>query len=254
MQSSSYQGKRCKVNWLHTNRHGAADEPDGCSASPYDSFNLGLHVEDDPAAVNRNRASLGTLCGNRPIAWLDQVHGDTVVDADQAVAASQSGVPPEADAVYLTCASQAAGAVMTADCLAIVIFSEQGDEAGVLHAGWRGLSGGIIARMLERFEGRDLKASLGPTLCQQHFEVGPSVEDAFVILMGAEASTAFIDSPNEGKRLGDLRQLACMQLAAFGVELVDEPVQPCTHCSPDTYFSFRRDRITGRQASIVYID
>ncbi len=231
MQPFEYQGPKGTVRWLHTTR---------------DQGNLGLHVGDDPIVVNKNRAKLAQLMGT-DIQWLNQVHGDVVLPAGELSDA------PDADGLYIGPGIETAAAVMTADCLSVVIFSEQGNEAGVVHAGWRGLAAGIIARLLGQFEGRDLRASLGPTLCQKHFEVGPEVEEAFVALMGGSANYAFIDSPNAGKRLGDLHQLASMQLGAFGVEIIDESPLPCTYCTPQQYFSYRRDQQTGRQASIVSI-
>jgi len=240
-----FDGVHGQVCWVHTDRVGGVSKP------PFDALNLGAHVGDQASDVASNRRIMADQLGlANDIVWLNQIHGTDIVHLD---VASTFVRGPEADGAY-TQSPMTPCAIMTADCLSILVFSEEGDEVGAVHAGWRGLAGGILARLLERFESAHLCASLGPTLCQQHFEVDANVEQAFVAHMGEQARDAFIDSPNSGKRLGDLYHLACMQLSQLEVQLVDEAPLPCSYCDEQRYFSYRRDGKTGRQASIIWLN
>lgn len=146
----------------------------GCSAAPWASFNLGDHVGDAPSAVAANRAALRGELPAEPI-WLCQVHGTQCVDAARVAA----GV--EADASF-TRERGVVCAVMTADCLPVLVCAEDGGVVGVAHAGWRGLAAGVIESLLAAMDapGERLLAWLGPAIGPRSFEVGGEVRDAFV--------------------------------------------------------------------------
>lgn len=230
-----------KVGALSTLRAG------GASVSSYDSFNLALHVGDDAATVLQNRARLKKLLPAEP-AWLTQVHGNLVVDA-----ASVQGAP-EADASFTNQAGVVC-AIMTADCLPVLLRDRCGSVVGAAHAGWRGLAGGVLQNTVNaiRLAGADeLLAWLGPAIGPQHFEVGDDVRAAFAHL-GTQADAAFLAIAGKpGKYLADLPQLARVTLAAAGVTQVTGGNE-CTVSDPKRFYSFRRDRITGRMASLIWI-
>ena len=148
----------------------------GVSRAPYDSLNLAAHVGDDPMAIQANRARLhaALYLPSAPL-WLKQVHGITVVDA------AQGGIEPEADGAF---AAQAAVvcAVLTADCLPVLLCNRQGTKVAALHAGWRGLAGGVIKAGVEALNvpGNDVLAWLGPAIGPEKFEVGEEVRTIFV--------------------------------------------------------------------------
>ncbi len=229
-----------RVRTLQTTRTG------GVSLSPYDSFNLGTHVGDDPAAVAANRAALRTLLPAEP-AWLNQIHGTAVVDA-----ADVGPVPPDADASI----SRAAGevcAVMTADCLPVLLCDCAGTVVGAAHAGWRGLLGGVIEATVARMDvaGGELLAWLGPAIGPDAFEVGGEVRAAFLAHDPATAE-AFLPIA-DGKYLADLYALARQRLAALGC-LAVYGGDTCTVIERERFFSYRRDHTTGRMASLIWLD
>ncbi len=235
---------------LSTTRRG------GVSAAPYDDagggggLNLGTHVGDAPPSVAANRQRLRALLPAEP-AWLRQVHGVRVIDAAGAGAAAE---PPEADASIST-APGVVCAIMTADCLPVLLADEQGRVVGAAHAGWRGLAGGVLQATVEAMRdagaGRVL-AWLGPAIGPGEFEVGEDVVRAFAGF-GDEAARAFRPRPGSaGKHLADLPALARLALAEAGVT----DVAGGTHCTvgePGEFYSFRRDRVTGRMASLIWI-
>ena len=229
----------------------------GGSAAPYDSFNLGDHVGDDPLTVARNRMLLQPLLPTEPV-WLQQVHGVTVVDAAQAACL------PQADA----CVSAQPGAVcvvMTADCLPVLLCDQQGTVVGAVHAGWRGLCDGVIEQTVQAMKVRptDLMAWLGPAIGSQAFEVGDEVRAAFVATQPQAASaftpaTATGSAPfatlarEEKKWLADIYQLARMRLHALGVTRIYGG-QWCTYTDRANYFSYRRDGVTGRMGTFIWL-
>ncbi len=218
----------------------------GVSRAPYDSFNLATHVGDDPAAVRENRARLQTALAlpAEPL-WLKQVHGVTVVDA------AQTGAEPEADGAF---AAQpgAVCAVLTADCLPVLLCNRAGTKVAVLHAGWRGLAGGVIEAGAEVLSvpGSELLAWLGPAIGSEVFEVGPEVRTAF-IQHDAQAAQAF-RAAREGKYLADIYLLARQRLQRLGVAAVYGGGF-CTVAERARFFSYRRDGATGRMASLVWL-
>ncbi len=227
-----------RVRTLQTMRGG------GCSPCPWESFNLGDHVGDDPFRVAANRALLRARLPVEPL-WLTQVHGCTVVDAGQC---SKS---KEADAAY----SRQAGvvcAVMTADCLPVLFCNRAGTVVGVAHAGWRGLVAGVLEAIIAAMAvpAATLLAWLGPAIGPSAFEVGDEVRAAFATAdPGAEV--AFMPYA-PGKYLADIYELARRRLRRVGVEAIYGGDQ-CTVSAPERFFSYRRDGITGRQATLIWL-
>ena len=229
-----------------TTRHG------GASVAPYDTLNLGDHVGDVPAAVAVNRARLlDSLAGEglQRIAWLNQVHGVEVVDLD-----AWNGVEvPRADAAVTTRAGLAA-CVLVADCLPVLLAAP--GAVGAAHAGWRGLAGGVIERCAQALCDKaacspaELQAWLGPAIGPRAFEVGDEVREAFVV-SDAQASHAFLRL-RAGYWLADLFMLARQRLRGFGVSAIHGD-DICTVSNPQDCYSFRRDRVCGRQAGLVWV-
>ncbi len=217
----------------------------GVSLAPFDSFNLADHVGDHPAAVlaNRERLLEELALPAEPL-WLKQVHGRRVVTLD--------GLPaglPEADA------SVSAGpgrvcAVLTADCLPVLFCDRAGTCVAAAHAGWRGLAAGVleatVAQMAVAPGG--IMAWLGPAIGPQVFEVGTDVRVAFV---DDDAASAFA-AQGDGRWLVDIRQLARQRLARVGVSAVYGGDR-CTYSEAGMFYSYRRDGVTGRMASLVWL-
>jgi YfiH family protein len=215
----------------------------GVSLPPFDSFNLGAHVGDEPEAVAQNRHSLIETLSCQP-AWLQQVHGIAVAAADPSVVA-------EADASW-TATPGIACTVMTADCLPALFCDRSGTRVAAAHAGWRGLVNGVLEATLDALAvpADDVLVWLGPAIGPQAFEVGPEVRDAFMAVQ-PEADQAFVPSANPGKYLADIYQLARLRLAARGVTAVYGGGL-CTVTDP-RFFSYRRSAHTGRFASLVWL-
>ncbi|MCC6659210.1 MAG: peptidoglycan editing factor PgeF [Rhodocyclaceae bacterium] len=217
----------------------------GVSIGPYASLNLADHVGDDPAAVAENRRRLRAHLPSEPL-WLTQVHGPRVVRAEQAAA----GV--EADAAF-TRQSGRVCAVLTADCLPVLLCNDVGTVVAVAHAGWRGLAGGVVeaaVRATNEPPSR-LLAWLGPAIGPQAFEVGAEVRAAF-LAHSAEASAAFAAREN-GKWLADLYRLAGQRLNALGVERVFGGGF-CAFNETERFYSYRRDKATGRMATLIWLE
>lgn len=215
----------------------------GVSTGPFASLNLAAHVGDDAVAVAENRRRLRALLPAEP-RWLTQVHGARVVDAPTASA----GV--EADAAVAS-RKNAVCAVLTADCLPVLLCEEEGAVVAAAHAGWRGLAGGVLEATVGAMAAppERLLADLGPAIGPQSFEVGPEVREAF-LARSAEASSAFVAS-GEGKFLADLYLLATQRLHALGVRHVFGGGR-CTVREATEFYSYRRDRTTGRMASLIW--
>jgi YfiH family protein len=217
----------------------------GVSRAPFDSMNLGLRGGDDIRDVLRNRAILREALPAEP-AWLRQVHGAGVVQA--AAAAGE----PEADASW-TAHRAVVCAVLVADCMPVLLCDRDGGAVAAAHAGWRGLSSGVIeatVRAMATPPGR-LMAWLGPTIGPRNFEVGDDVLQAF-LAFDAQAGLAFSPYPGRpGKWLCDLYTLARQRLAGLGVTAVHGGGY-CTVSEP-RWFSHRRDRGTsGRMAAFIW--
>jgi YfiH family protein len=244
----------------------------GVSTARYASLNLGDHVGDVPEAVAENRRRLRASAGlPAEPAWLTQVHGTSVADLDRAVVTvspanldtarpgpvgradrGASGPVGPADAAFTRRRGWVC-AILTADCLPIVLAADSGDLIAAAHAGWRGLAGGVIEATVKALQvaPERLMAWLGPAIGPEHFEVGAEVREAFVTGdLGAE--TAFV--PNaRGRFMADLNALARRRLAALGVSRIYGGGH-CTHADKDRYFSHRRDGVTGRQATLIWLE
>lgn len=215
----------------------------GVSLPPYEGLNLGSHVGDDPLAVERNRELLTTTLGCRP-AWLSQVHGVHVAEADPSRV-------DEADASW-TAAPGIASTVLTADCLPALFCDRAGTRVAAAHAGWRGLAGGVLEATLDALalKPEEVLVWLGPAIGPAAFEVGPEVRDAF-LASHSVADQAFRPSANAGKFMADIYQLARIRLAARGVQAVYGGGF-CTVSDP-RFYSYRRAPRTGRFASLVWL-
>lgn len=228
------------VRALVTTREG------GGGSGPYASLNLGLHVGDDAHVVARNRDIVQALLPAEPC-WLEQVHGTEVADAD----VTGTGVPIRADASVARQPRRVC-VVMTADCLPVLLCDAAGTVVAAAHAGWRGLADGVLEATVGRMgcPPATILAWLGPAIGPGYFEVGGEVRDRFLAIDHA-AAAAFVPGRSEGKWMADLYALARQRLAAAGVTRVSGGTL-CTHMDDVRFFSYRRDRITGRFASLVW--
>jgi YfiH family protein len=218
----------------------------GASVAPYQSFNVGDHVNDCPDAVVRNRQQLASAIGQTDIAWLTQVHGTQVVKLP---IASQSC---EADACFAQQRQQVC-CVMTADCLPVFFCDHQATQVAVAHAGWRGLLNGVLQQTVETF-GNDalLMAYLGPAISQAAFEVGDDVRGAF-LQKNSQFEQYFIPSKQGTQWMADLYGIARSMLTESGVTAIYGGTH-CTYSEADTFFSYRRDGLTGRMANLIWLE
>ena len=230
---------------------GASGPPYGAAEGVSDGMNLGDHVGDDPAAVAANRRALAMRCGGVRIAWMTQVHGVEVADLD----AWDGSAVPEADAAVCGVPGIAA-CVMVADCLP-VLFAAPG-AVGAAHAGWRGLAAGVLERTLGAVCRKascapgQVRAWLGPAIGPRCFEVGGEVREAFIV-SDTQAACDFLQV-SDGKWHADLFALARRRLVRAGMTATDiHGGDICTMSNPALYYSFRRQRVTGRQAGLVWI-
>jgi polyphenol oxidase len=213
-------------------------------------LNLGTHVGDSPEAVAENRSLLSSLLPGDPI-WLEQVHGSEVVNAQSL---SANGPAPRADAIMAT-AGGTVCAIMTADCMPVLLADTRGNLVAAAHAGWRGLAGGVLQNTVKQLRdaGADeIVAWLGPGIGPDRFEVGEDVLAAFQHL-GSAVKLAFVplaDKP--GKYLANLPALARWVLASVDVKPVAGG-ERCTVSEASEFYSFRRDRVTGRMATMIWI-
>ncbi|MBN3134314.1 purine nucleoside phosphorylase YfiH [Pectobacterium punjabense] len=218
----------------------------GRSVAPYDSLNVGNHVGDEPANVTANRQTLVSLADLPAMPhWLEQVHGTDVIRIGEALPSAVCG-----DAAYTDKKGQVC-AVMTADCLPVLFCAVSGDEVAAAHAGWRGLHAGVLEETLACFRTKpaQIMAWLGPAIGPNAFEVGPEVRDAFI---QHDASTASAFRPEGNKFFADIYQLASLRLRAAGVTQIFGG-NSCTVSEPHKFFSYRRDGVTGRMASLIWL-
>ena len=217
----------------------------GVSQPPFDSLNLALHVDDDPQHVAINRQYLSDYLGlpNEPH-WLTQVHGCDV--------STDNAITDEADA----CTTQIAGracVVMTADCLPVLITDRQGTCVAAVHAGWRGLEQQAILQTIEKMpvNQKDLLVWLGPAIGPEAFEVGEEVRDQF-LKQDQHFAKAFVAGKQQGKWLLDIYAIARHQLAGMNIGGVYGG-DLCTYQDDQRFYSFRRNKITGRMASLIWM-
>lgn len=226
--------------------------------NPYGDANLGLHVGDAPARVHSNRMHLlGMLPEVKHVQWLNQIHGTTVVEAK---GATQSLLAPDADAT-VTSEKGLALAIMTADCMPIVLVSACGRQVAAVHAGWRGLAAGVVEAAIARMQHKPRFAWVGAYIGTASFEVGDEVKQAFCTLdadyreafspqIQALKSSIGAEAKANPKYLADMRLILQHKLAAFDIE--------ATFLGADTlcdmrFYSYRRSGAhTGRMATLVY--
>lgn len=236
-----------KPNWPAPNTIKAycSTRIDGFSKPPYQSFNLGDHVEDETIAVKKNRAKLHEEL-NLPSSclWLQQVHGNTVINTED----WQKNI--NADGSYSHEAKKVC-AVMTADCLPILACNKSGTEVMALHGGWRSLASGIIEQGLKHFQSKpsEILVWLGPAIGPKHFEVGHEVREQFLQL---SPNLIICFQPSiSGRWLMDIYQTAKLLLNQLGVTEIYGG-EYCTYSEDDLFFSYRREGQTGRMVSLIY--
>jgi YfiH family protein len=235
------------IGALTTTRRG------GVSCAPYDDgtgkggLNLGLHVSDDAKSVRKNRELLRTALPAEP-SWLTQVHGTDVVDA----AVIQSAI--EADASVTTMPGVVC-AIQTADCLPVLFCDSAGKVVGAAHAGWRGLLHGVLENTIERMQtagAQEIFAWMGPAIGPQSFEVGAEVMHAFCERDAQTAVCFTQQGSSQEKYLADIYQLARHAMHKAGVSKISGGGF-CTVTERDKFYSYRRDKITGRMASLIWL-
>lgn len=217
----------------------------GVSAAPWASFNLGDHVGDDPVHVAANRARLRRQLPAEPD-WLRQVHSARVVELGRA------SVPvPEADAAFTREPGRVC-AVLTADCLPVLFCDRAGSTVAAAHAGWRGLAGGVLEATVTAMQAppADIIVWMGAAIGPQAFEVGDDVRDAFSAADPA-AAAAFVAHAAPGKWLADIYALARIRLGRMGVTAIHGGGR-CTFTESGHFYSYRRDGVTGRMASLIW--
>lgn len=211
---------------------------------PYAAFNLGAHVGDTPERVETNRERLKkSLRLSKPPAWLDQVHGTLCIEAIP-------GAPKAADASF-TRTTGTACVVMTADCLPVLFAEREGNGIAAAHAGWKGLAGGVLESTLEALGNREVMAWLGPAIGPTAFEVGSEVREAFLD-RHPDAGLAF-SKTSKDRYHADLYRLARLLLEQAGVpSTFIFGGGRCTFSESTDFFSYRRDRTTGRMATLIW--
>jgi YfiH family protein len=229
------------VRALSTSRMG------GVSRGAYASLNLGAHVGDLPVSVAANRAKLQLSLGTARPRWLSQVHGTRVMALD--------GMPVQepADAALAAMPNEAC-VVMTADCLPVIFCDKAGTRVAAAHAGWRGLSAGVLEATVKAMDipSSDLMAWFGPAIGPEAYEVGEEVRAAFV-QQSAKAAAAFKPGKAVGKWWCDLYLLARQRLEAAGLKSIHGGGF-CTYTERDRFFSFRRDGECGRMATLIWLE
>lgn len=228
----------------------------GVSAAPRDALNLALHVDDAPESVAENRRLL-RIAARLPAEprWLRQVHGSAVADLD----VLPDGLVPEADAAVSTRRGTVC-AVLTADCLPVLLAATDGSAVAAAHAGWRGLAGGVLEAAVAALRARmapgiGLVSWIGPAISARHFEVQRDVRDAF-LAVDAGNDAAFAPG-RPGHWQCDLPLLARRRLAALGVA-DGGGGEHCTYAEEARFFSYRRDvqhrglAGTGRSATLIW--
>ena len=229
-----------RVKALCTTRQGGFSQP------PYDSLNLATHVGDDDQSVSRNRE---LLCNSLRLpaepCWLEQTHSTRVVSLESdSSRLADAAITREADTIAI---------VMTADCLPILLCNRSGTEVAVIHAGWRGLVDGVIESTVNGMisPADQLLAWIGPGISQQCFEVGSEVRDFFIARNRADDSHFLANRPAHW--LCDLNGLATATMARLGIAEISRAGY-CSYRDDSHYFSYRRNALTGRMASLIWID
>ena len=228
----------------------------GVGQAPYDNFNLGLGAGEDIQTVLYNRELLSALLPGNPC-WLKQVHGCEVVDADDTLFFAEGRQPPEVDAC-VTQTPERVLAILTADCLPVVLADLDGQVLGAAHAGWRGLAAGVLEHTLGAMQtkhpqARGWQAWIGPAIGAKCFQVGEDVRTAFAG-QGADQPELFVKDPLDSQKwLADLAGLAVWRLKGMGVEQIENSDLCTVSDQEKRFFSYRRDRQTGRMATLAWL-
>ena len=235
-----------RVRAISTTRAG------GVSGRPWNSLNLGVHVEDDPDHVRQNRRRLAESTGlkSEQIGWLNQVHGIDVVELNP----DNVGQIAKADASY-TRHPGIACAILTADCLPVILADREGTVVGAAHCGWRSLCGGVIENLVSKMAvaPEALQAWLGPAIGPDSFEVGPEVREAFLDHDPKAVHAFTAEGARPGHFMADIYALATLRLNHLGVSNVTGGGL-CTVQDSDRFFSYRRDGRTGRMATLIWLN
>ncbi len=219
---------------------------DGYSQGLFSGLNLAAHVEDDLQTVEQNRQLLVQQLSlpSEPV-WLNQSHSTRVI------VANTNTLDRNADASFTT-QSGVVCAVLTADCLPLLICTEDGEQVAAIHAGWRGLLDGIITETVKALQTQRLLVWLGAAIAKECFIVGDEVRDAFIQRYpNFAAGFQPIIKNNQQQWLADIYQLSRIELRELGVENISGG-EYCTVCDQQRFYSFRRDQITGRMASLIW--
>ena len=230
------------VKALQTTRVG------GVSAAPFASLNFGAHVGDDPIAVAENRQLLSPYLPSEPV-WVNQVHGVEVIDA------AVSSCLQNADASFTT-KPNVVCVTMTADCLPVLLCDKKGSVVAAVHAGWRGLCDGVIEAAIAKMQvsPSEILVWLGPAIGPKAFEIGDEVREQFI---EKDRQVALAFKRNGDKWLCNLYLIARQRLNNLGVmQVYGASVNEdfCTYTDKARFFSFRRDNVTGRMASMIWLE
>ncbi len=224
----------------------------GVSPEPYHALNLAIHVDDALECVLQNRTLLASQLAlpSQPF-WLNQVHGVEVMNADVISAVEQDAPPPDADGAW-THQHNRVLAILTADCLPILLTDRSGSFVMALHAGWRGLAEGIIQQSVRsaNMAPDRLMAWVGPGIGFAAYEVSSDVRDVF--LMSGQADHYHFKPSKGGHWLADLAGIALWQLEQLNVCWLGGG-HWCTFNRPEQFFSYRRDGVTGRMATLIWL-
>ena len=226
----------------------------GKSTGVYAGFNLALHVNDDTKHVLENRQNL-IQHAHLPASpkWLNQTHSNAALLAETI----SSEVAPNADASYTQKPNEVC-VVMTADCLPILVTNKAGTEVAAIHAGWQGLAAGVIENTLSALTSKpdELLIWIGPSIHQANYEVGEDFYAKFATHSQQELNAAFMSKHQSPKKwLANVPLLATQRLVRYGVNLEDIYLSSkCTYANSEKYFSYRRDGVTGRMASLIWIE
>lgn len=219
----------------------------GTSLVPYASFNLADHVGDIPASVEHNRQRLCRDLGlSTSPCWLQQTHGNRIIDI------AGPYIKQEGDGSY-ACHQRRVCAVLTADCLPLLLCDARGTEISAIHVGWRGYSKNIITHAISRFSAPagDLLAWMGPCISAEHYEIGPEVHAACTRVT-CNPAIGFAPTRNN-HWLADLIALTRFQLLAYGVRAIHGG-DHCTFAETERFYSYRREGVTGRMASLIWME
>lgn len=244
----------------------------GDSRAPFDAFNLGAHVGDTKQAVELNRRRLAHALARESsvrgadkalrIGWLNQIHGTYV--AGIAASSQVQLEPTDADASHTLLPGHVC-AVMTADCLPVLFCDRNGTQVAAAHAGWRGLAAGILSNVVATFGAKpsDILCYLGPAIGPRSFQVGSDVRQAFIVEQQSRAYAERVEhsfkidttTPDgiEQKYLADLYRLARSELEGLGITDIYGGNR-CTFNEASDFYSYRRDHITGRMATGIWLE